>query len=214
MSLCNLVRSGCQGSSTSGESDWPKATGGTRKRAGPIFSIILEPESRLYKTGDLGRYLPDGNIEFLGREDFQVKVQGYRVELGEIEAALAEHPGVSAATAGPKVAGRVPSGLLVTSWGLKERVLHLADLQAFLARKLPDYMVPRAYVFLDALPLTGNGKVNRQALPEPPEAAASAEQSPFPDQASLEQIRDLVLGVLRRRDRSPSQSSRIRGDFN
>ena len=160
---------------------------------------------RLYKTGDLGRYLPDGNIEFLGREDFQVKVQGYRVELGEIEAALAEHPGVSAATVVAKGRREGPKRLVGYIVGQGARPTS-ADLQAFLARKLPDYMVPPAYVFLDALPLTGNGKVNRQALPEPPEAAASADQSPFPDQASLEQIRDLVLGVLALKEIDPQVS--------
>ena len=158
---------------------------------------------RLYKTGDLGRYLPDGNIEFLGREDFQVKIQGYRVELGEIEAALAEHPGVSAAAVvtkghrdGPKrLVGYVVAGQAVRPTS--------ADLQAFLAQKLADYMVPATYVFLDALPLTANGKVNRQALPEPPEAAGSAERSPSPHPASFEQIRELVVSVLGLKDIDP-----------
>jgi pyochelin synthetase len=161
-------------------------------------NFIHHPQTgeRLYKTGDLGRYLPDGNIEFLGREDFQVKIQGYRVELGEIEAALAEHPGVSAAVVVAKGDRDTPKrlvGYVVADQGARPTS---ADLQAFLAQKLPDYMVPASCVFLEALPLTANGKVNRQALPEPPEVAASTERLPFQDEAHFEQIRDLVVGVL------------------
>ena len=161
---------------------------------------------RLYKTGDLGRYLPDGNIEFLGREDFQVKIQGYRVELGEIEAALAEHPVVATAAVMAKGDRNGPKrliGYVVAGQGARPTSAHL---QSFLAQKLPDYMVPATYVFLDVLPLTANGKLNRQALPAPPDAPASAEPWPSLRQASLEQIRDLVVGVLDLQDIDPQVS--------
>ncbi len=171
-------------------------------------NFIRHPRTgeRLYKTGDLGRYLPDGNIEFLGREDFQVKIQGYRVELGEIEAALAGHPAVSAAVVvakghreGPKrLVGYVVAGQATRPTS--------ADLQAFLVQKLPDYMVPTAYVFVEALPLTANGKINRQALPEPPEAAVSPERSSSSNKAGIEQMRELVAGVLGLKDPDPGVS--------
>jgi enterobactin synthetase component F len=130
-----------------------------------IASPFVEGD-RLYGTGDLGRYLPDGNIEFLGRNDHQVKIRGFRIELGEIEARLAEQPGVREAVvmaledeSGNKqlVAYVVPgSGALV-----------VADLRTQLSRFLPEYMVPAAWVFLDALPLNPNGKIDRKALPAP-----------------------------------------------
>jgi amino acid adenylation domain-containing protein/non-ribosomal peptide synthase protein (TIGR01720 family) len=126
-----------------------------------------EPGTRLYKTGDLARYLPDGNVEFLGRVDFQVKLRGFRVELGEIEAALVQHPAVRKATV----------LLRQDQPGLKQLVAYTvcdsADdathdaLREHLKRNLPDYMVPAALVPLEALPLTPNGKVDRRALPAP-----------------------------------------------
>jgi len=129
-------------------------------------SLRLEPDdSRLYKTGDLGRYLPDGNIEFLGREDFQVKIQGYRIELGEIETALNQHPSVRLAAV--NAVGETP--------GRKRLVAYIApngaapavnELREYLSEKLPAYMIPATYLFLENLPLSANGKVDRRALSE------------------------------------------------
>ena len=120
---------------------------------------------RLYRTGDWGRYLPDGNIEFLGREDFQVKLQGQRVELGEIEAKLAEHTGVDSCVV--MVREDTPGEKRLVGYVIPRRG---ADLQAgalreFLRAKLPEYMVPSAFMFLEDFPLTANGKLNRKALP-------------------------------------------------
>ena len=151
---------------------------------------------RLYRTGDMGRWLPDGNIEFLGRKDTQVKLQGFRAELGEIEAILSRHPSVSAAALtakGPRDGAKRLVAYVVTRPGSSPSS---ADLQAFLAEKLPDYMVPTTYLILDALPLTPNGKVNRQALPDPPDIARSTEQSLSSRDTGLEQMRELVSGVL------------------
>lgn len=126
-----------------------------------------EPGSRLYKTGDLARCQPDGNIEFLGRIDEQVKIRGFRIELGEIEAVLGQHPAVretvvmvreDVASDKRMVAYIVPS---------QEQVPTTSELRCFLKSKLPDYMVPSAFVVLEALPLTPNGKVDRRALPTP-----------------------------------------------
>ncbi|HEX4499521.1 MAG TPA: amino acid adenylation domain-containing protein [Thermoanaerobaculia bacterium] len=132
------------------------------------LSFVPHPETgeRLYRTGDLGRFLPDGSIEFLGREDFQVKVQGHRIELGEIEAALLEHPAVRAATVaapGDRHHRRLV-GYVVPHPG---RTVTEPELRRFLEEKIPRYMVPAAIVELAALPLTANGKVDRNALPAP-----------------------------------------------
>ena len=117
------------------------------------------PGARLYVTGDLGRYLPSGDVEFLGRRDDQVKIRGLRVELGEVEAALSEHPAVQAAV----VTVREP----FSNHSLVTHVVSAAglpltgdELRGFLERKLPDYMVPSRFVFLEALPLTPSGKVD------------------------------------------------------
>jgi amino acid adenylation domain-containing protein len=129
-----------------------------------------EPGARLYKTGDLARYLPDGNIEFLGRLDNQVKIRGYRIELGEIEITLAHHPAIRQAVilAREDTPGdRRLVAYCVLYHGL---VADIHELRSFLQTKLPDYMIPATFVMLDALPLTPSGKVDRRALPAPGQA--------------------------------------------
>jgi amino acid adenylation domain-containing protein len=123
---------------------------------------------RLYKTGDLGRYLPDGTIEFLGRLDNQVKIRGFRIEVGEIEAELSQHPAVQQAAIVDRE-DRPGNKRLVAYFvpNQQEQVPSPDELRLFLKEKLPDFMVPSAFVHLDVLPLTPNGKVNRQALPVP-----------------------------------------------
>ncbi|HEY9830739.1 MAG TPA: amino acid adenylation domain-containing protein [Stenomitos sp.] len=127
-----------------------------------------QPGSRLYKTGDKARYLPDGNIEFLGRIDHQVKIRGFRIELGEIEAALASHFSVqeTVVVAREDIPGRKYLAAYIVSKGSNAPTLR--ELRGFLKQILPDYMIPGAFVILDALPLTPNGKVDRKALPIPP----------------------------------------------
>jgi acyl-coenzyme A synthetase/AMP-(fatty) acid ligase/acyl carrier protein len=128
-------------------------------------SFFVHPRTgvRLYRTGDLGRYLPDGNLEFLGREDFQVKVNGFRVELGEIEAALEQHPAVAQAVAAAvgEVTARRLVGYIVPRPGAAPTA---SQLREFLLGKLPAYMVPGSFVVVAALPLSANGKVDRAAL--------------------------------------------------
>jgi hypothetical protein len=121
----------------------------------------------LYRTGDWGRYLPDGNIEFLGREDFQVKVGGHRIELGEVEAALGQHAGVRSVVVTAAGEKRGHKRLVAYVVPAVDPAPAAAELSRFLQEKLPEYMVPTAFVMLEALPLTANGKVNRQALPAP-----------------------------------------------
>jgi amino acid adenylation domain-containing protein/non-ribosomal peptide synthase protein (TIGR01720 family) len=134
-----------------------------------------EPGSRLYKTGDNARYLLDGNIEFLGRIDHQVKIRGFRIELGEIEAALAQHPAVreTVVVAQEDAPGRKYLAAYIVS--NQSSPLASSDLRDFLKEKLPNYMVPGAFVMLDALPLTPNGKVDRRALPMPSTARQELE---------------------------------------
>ncbi|MCC8379600.1 non-ribosomal peptide synthetase [Xenorhabdus sp. PB30.3] len=120
--------------------------------------------AKMYKTGDMGRYLPDGNIEYLGRNDFQIKIRGFRIELGEIENALAAHPQVKQAV----VIDREHSGhKVLAAYLVIEDVVSDDMLLAYLSDRLPDYMLPASFTFIDAIPLTSNGKVNRRALPEP-----------------------------------------------
>jgi pyochelin synthetase len=148
-------------------------------------SFITHPRTgeRLYRTGDVGRYLPDANIEFLGREDLQVKIQGYRVELGEIEAGLLQQPGVRAAVV--MLQGESHEEKRLTAYIVPESGARLtsAELRFALQKQMPEYMIPTSYVLLDALPLTLNGKIDRQALPDPGptggdrQALAAAEQS-------------------------------------
>jgi amino acid adenylation domain-containing protein len=127
------------------------------------------PGDRLYRTGDLGRYLPDGNVEPLGRADLQVKIRGFRVEPGEIEALLRSLPAVRDVV----VIAREdrPGDKRLVAYVVPEAAIEPKTLRDFLKAKLPDYMVPSAFVMLDALPLTPNMKVNRKALPSPQSAA-------------------------------------------
>ncbi|HEY0735643.1 MAG TPA: amino acid adenylation domain-containing protein [Herpetosiphonaceae bacterium] len=126
---------------------------------------------RLYKTGDLARYWPDGTLEFLGRRDQQVKVRGFRIELGEIEARLYEHPTVLDAVVVLRETGaeRQLIAYVVARQDISSRNVapSTLELRAFLGVTLPDYMLPAAFVFLPALPLTPNGKIDRRALPAP-----------------------------------------------
>lgn len=122
-----------------------------------------EPGAHLYKTGDLARYLSDGNIEFLNRIDYQVKIRGFRIELGEIEAILGEYPGVQQTLV--SVREDVPGDKRLVAYIVAEQVPSSAsELRDFLQGKLPEYMVPKAFVFLDVMPLNPNGKVDRRAL--------------------------------------------------
>ncbi|MFN7415110.1 MAG: amino acid adenylation domain-containing protein [Dolichospermum sp.] len=131
--------------------------------------------SKLYKTGDLARYLPDGNIEYLGRIDHQVKIRGFRIELGEIEAVLSQHEDVQIScvivredTPGETCTERSRSKQLVAYIvPQKDVTLTTSELRQFLGNKLPGYMIPSAFVMLDSLPLTPNGKIDRHALKAP-----------------------------------------------
>jgi acyl-coenzyme A synthetase/AMP-(fatty) acid ligase len=156
-----------------------------------------EPGRRVYRTGDLARYRPDGNIEFLGRGDRQVKVRGCRVELGEVERALDGHPCLRAvvADAQPDTAGE--TRLVAYVVARSEPAPGPAELRAFLKERLPDYMVPTVFVMLRDLPLTPSGKVDHRALPAPGRPEGGATLPRTATERLLAGIWSDVLGVDR-----------------
>ena len=133
----------------------------------PPHPVATTPGARLYRTGDLGRYRAGGSIEFLGRMDHQVKIRGYRVELGEIESALGEQPIVREAVV--MVREDTPEDKRIVAYVvLNQKCESPADeLRRAIKEKLPSYMIPSAFVVLEAMPLTPNGKIDRKALPAP-----------------------------------------------
>ncbi|MEG4587532.1 amino acid adenylation domain-containing protein [Microcoleus sp. MOSTC5] len=156
----------------------------------------------LYKTGDLARYLPDGNIEYLGRTDNQVKIRGFRIEVGEIEAVLAGHPDVSQAAIAVQLDASGNKCLAAYAVSRPGQILAAGTLRSFLQERLPDYMIPAGFVFLDALPLNPNGKVDRRALATqkwqssdaaPNETIAVAPRDKFEFQVT--EIWEKVLGI-------------------
>ncbi len=136
-----------------------------------------EPGARLYKTGDLARYLPDGNIEFLSRIDQQVKIRGYRIELGEIEAVLGQHPSVREVAVLAREDSPGDKRLVAYVVSASSSSSLASELRTFLQQKFPEYMVPSAFMFLESLPLTPNGKVDRKALPAPDQSRPELEHS-------------------------------------
>jgi amino acid adenylation domain-containing protein len=136
-----------------------------------------DPTSRLYKTGDRARYLPDGNIEFLGRMDDQIKIRGYRVELGEIETVLGQHSSLREAVVLAREDSPGDRRLVAYAVAAAGSTPSVHELRSFLQQKLPEYMVPSAFVFLELLPLTPNGKLDRKALPAPDQTRPELEET-------------------------------------
>jgi amino acid adenylation domain-containing protein len=157
------------------------------------------PGSRLYKTGDLAKYLPDGNIEILGRLDFQVKVRGFRIELGDIKSALEQHPAVKDAIV--LASEDDPGGKRLIAYIVSKEIMvfSIIELRNYLKQKVPEYMVPSAFVTLKELPLTPNGKVDRKALPVPnkerPELGGTFVAPRTPVEEALAEIWAQVLGL-------------------
>jgi amino acid adenylation domain-containing protein/thioester reductase-like protein len=163
-----------------------------------------EPNARLYKTGDLARYLSDGNIEFLGRIDNQVKIRGFRIELGEIESVLRQHSAVQdvvvlatqqKCTNKQLVAYLVPQAKL--RFNQHQNTTLIGELRSFVKQKLPEYMMPSVFILLKALPLTSNGKIDYQALPAPEQTRSQLEQIYVAPRTSLEaQLADIWAKLL------------------
>ncbi len=158
-----------------------------------------DPDARLYRSGDLARYIPDGDMEYLGRMDYQVKVRGFRVELGEIEARLEQHPLVQQAVVLLRETSPSDQQLVAYLKLVEHVTLSLSELRSYLQEHLPDYMVPAAFVLLETIPLTPNGKVDRRALPAPADAALTPKQELVlprtPTEVTLAQIWKELLPV-------------------
>jgi amino acid adenylation domain-containing protein len=152
-----------------------------------VNPLTNNPNDTCYNTGDLASYLPDGNVAFLGRADAQVKIRGYRVELGEVENTLRRHPLVRQATV---VVGKGRDGaqyLIGYVVCVEGNTVTVSELRDFLGRMLPNYMVPSTFVFVEAIPLTPNGKVDRQSLPRPEQVGGDVIQDFVPPRTPLEQ---------------------------
>ena len=140
-----------------------------------FVSDWIAGEDRVYRTGDLARWLPDGNIEYLGRIDSQVKLRGYRIELGEIEHALLSHPAV---IGGAVILTTITDEVYLSAYYVSEQDLDDGALREHLLQVLPEYMIPSFYVRLDTLPVTSNGKLNREALPSPDNSGIGSYKAP------------------------------------
>ncbi|WP_442949096.1 non-ribosomal peptide synthetase [Nostoc sp.] len=163
------------------------------------FSDGLRPAvgDRLYKSGDLARYLPNGDIEYLGRIDDQVKIRGFRIELGEIEALISQHPAVRETVIVVAESQRIVAYVVPQT----EQTLEILELRSFLESKLPSYMMPAAFVLLEAFPLTPNGKIDRKALPKPDTARPELEAAYQPPQTEIEKtIAEIWQKVLQLED--------------
>ncbi|HEV2318331.1 MAG TPA: non-ribosomal peptide synthetase, partial [Verrucomicrobiae bacterium] len=156
-----------------------------------------DPKERLYKTGDLACYLPNGLIHFLGRNDAQIKIRGFRIELGEIESVLGRHPGIAAAAVIARGSGAEEKHL-VAYITLKDADLSATDLREFLKKKIPEYMVPSVFVVLNRLPLTSNGKLDRAGLPTPDGANTLQDQAGVAPLTGIEKtVADILASLLK-----------------
>ena len=153
----------------------------------PLAIAHRKQTAKLYKTGDLVRYLPDGNLEFLGRIDNQVKIRGFRIELGEIEAILAQHPSVRQVIVLARENEPNNPQLVAYIVSDSEQPIAVSELHRLLQEKLPNYMIPSAFVMLETLPLLPNGKVDRRSLPAPEQARPKLEAAYQAPRTEIEQ---------------------------
>lgn len=158
----------------------------------------FDSTTRLYKTGDLARFLPNGQIECLGRIDFQVKVRGFRIEIGEVEATLAEHPSVRECAIAAWKNDDSDERLVAYIVGVRgDEGTTVGELRTFMKQKVPEFMVPSNFVLMDALPLTANGKVDRKALPKPDVAKSLAENYVAPRSDIERDMADIWAKILK-----------------
>jgi acyl carrier protein len=168
--------------------------------------VLLDGDERAYRSGDRVRRLPDGTMEFLGRADDQVKLRGYRVELGEVEQVLREHPGVAQALAlvhAGSAAPQLVAYVVARSSGSDYALAHAArttteSVKEWVAARLPEYMVPATVIMLDAMPLGANGKIDRAALPDPTDLAAAESRFVAPRTPTEEGIATIWMDVLKK----------------
>jgi amino acid adenylation domain-containing protein len=152
--------------------------------------------ARLYKTGDLARYSSDGNIECLGRNDDQIKLRGYRIEPEEIRAAILRHPSIRDAIAVLKTSATGDSRIVAYLISQTSDVPEVTELRSFLWQRLPEYMIPASFVFLDSFPLNTNGKIDRRALPQPKTLSADSAGTEAPAGSTEALLTDIYRSVL------------------
>ncbi|WP_408030540.1 amino acid adenylation domain-containing protein, partial [Tenacibaculum xiamenense] len=153
-----------------------------------------DTNARLYKSGDLGRWLPDGTIEYIGRKDNQVKIRGYRIELGEIESVLSKVEGIHSSCVLAKEDGTGNKRLI--GYIVKDEVLNKELIQSELKKSLPEYMVPQIWIELEEMPLTSNGKLDKKSLPEPDGAMLSTKEYVAPRNETETQIATIWQELL------------------
>lgn len=154
------------------------------------------PGKKMYKTGDLARWLPDGNMEYLGRMDFQVKIRGFRIELSEVESHLLNHPDIQKAVVIAKE--DVPGHKYLCAYLVADKRASLSELRSYISQKLPDYMIPLYFIYLDKMPLTPNGKLDASVLPDPKESAVIEHHYEAPKNEIQENLVDIWQQVLAR----------------
>ena len=152
--------------------------------------------SYFYKTGDLARWLPDGNIEYLGRIDNQVKIRGNRIELGEIETRLNQHPAIKESVV--TVIDDQSMEKILSAYLVSSQKLTVTHLREYLGKQLPDYMVPSYFVQLEKIPLTPNGKINRKSLPGPDRSITAAQEYTAPTNKIQQQLVNMWQELLKR----------------
>jgi acyl carrier protein len=143
---------------------------------------------RIYKTGDLARWLPDGDIEFVGRIDHQVKLRGFRIDLGEIESGLGQYHGINEVVVAVREDQPGDKRLVAYLTHSQEEQPNVNAMRLFLKEKLPGYMIPSAFVLLDKFPLTPNGKIERKALPVPEQTRSEYKRSYVPPRSPIEEM--------------------------
>jgi len=177
---------------------------GDEEKTNERFIVHPATGERLYKSGDLARYLPDGNLEIMGRSDFQVKIRGHRIELKEIEAVLTDHPAIKEAVV--TAVGEERSLQALAAYIVPAKAEQFTDrmpekLKEYVGAELPEYMIPATVTVLDALPLSPNGKVDRKALPAPDASEKAAKTESVPPGTDLEKmLAGIWAGLLDRED--------------
>ena len=163
--------------------------------------FTAEPKyNRVYKTGDIVRYLPDGNIEFVGRRDGQVKIRGFRIELKEVESVIREFPGIKDATVQAFDMEGEGSGKYIAAYIVSDEKIDIDALNNFILEEKPPYMVPAVTMQIDAIPLNQNQKVNKRALPKPEKKAEAVEAVSAPMNVLEQELFDLIAGIVNNKE--------------
>ena len=159
-----------------------------------------EKYSRVYRTGDIVRFLPDGNIQFVGRRDGQVKIRGFRIELKEVEAIIREFPGIKDATVQAFDVEGTGGGKFIAAYIVSDQKIDIEALNNFILEEKPPYMVPAVTMQIDAIPLNQNQKVNKRALPKPERKVEAVEEVNAPMNVLEQELHDLIAGIVNNED--------------